>query len=162
MLPAVLTGLGYEKLRHFQIIHITGRRDYSEVERRYREYSADCRVYPFFEDMSALYSCSDLIVSRAGAATLAEISYYGKPAILIPYKHAKGHQIENSEIFLEKKAAIVIDEDKADRDFLRNVINNVTEDKNLMKSLCEHVRSVNPENAAARLAGEIKSIHEKS
>ena len=68
-------------------------------------------VRPFFEDVERLMSESQIIICRAGSNTLADISIVGRPAILIPLKHAKdNHQLRNAKMFSQEGGAIVIEE----------------------------------------------------
>ena len=68
-------------------------------------------VRPFFDDVERLMSESQIIICRAGSNTLADISIIGRPAILIPLKHARdNHQLRNAKMFSEKGAAMVIEE----------------------------------------------------
>ena len=61
--------------------------------------------------MDRLYSCADIIISRAGAATLSEISCVAKPAILIPSPNvAENHQFHNAKALENKNAAVVVTE----------------------------------------------------
>ena len=79
-----------------RIIHQTGRDDERAVEQAYRELELDYRVAAFITDMAEVYREADIIVSRAGATTLAEIGVVGKAAILIPYPFAAdNHQEKN-------------------------------------------------------------------
>jgi len=99
-----------------RVIHQTGERDYDEVVAAYRKcQSADrvgaggVEVVPFLFDVPRAFRQADLIVSRSGATTVAEITACGKPAILIPFPHAvHGHQERNARILEQAGAATVI------------------------------------------------------
>ena len=94
-----------------RFIHQTGREDLEFVSRGYREKGFDALVKPFFEDMVAQYQASDLILCRAGASTIAELSICGKAAILIPYPHAAHqHQLLNARKLMERGAAQMIED----------------------------------------------------
>jgi UDP-N-acetylglucosamine--N-acetylmuramyl-(pentapeptide) pyrophosphoryl-undecaprenol N-acetylglucosamine transferase len=78
------------------IIHQTGRDDEQMVAGRYAELGVRAEVSAFFDNMAELYSRADLVVSRAGATTLAEITAFGLPMILVPYPFAADdHQRKN-------------------------------------------------------------------
>jgi UDP-N-acetylglucosamine--N-acetylmuramyl-(pentapeptide) pyrophosphoryl-undecaprenol N-acetylglucosamine transferase len=67
------------------------------------------RVLPYIDDMETAYRVADLVVCRAGALTLAELSVLGKPAVLVPYPHATDdHQTRNAQAFAAAGAAIVV------------------------------------------------------
>ncbi len=68
-----------------EIIHQTGEMDEEQAKKVYAELGMHARVDAFISDMAEVYCRADLIVSRAGATTLAEIMVFGKPAILVPF-----------------------------------------------------------------------------
>jgi len=97
------------RLPGMQLIHQTGLADLEWVRQRYAEYGMAADVCAFVHDMGDAYGRADLIVCRAGASTLAELSALGKPAILIPYPFAMDdHQRANAEIFVRHGAADMI------------------------------------------------------
>jgi UDP-N-acetylglucosamine--N-acetylmuramyl-(pentapeptide) pyrophosphoryl-undecaprenol N-acetylglucosamine transferase len=93
-----------------RVIHQTGERDYEEVAAAYRKLSPpEMEVVPFLYDIPRAFRQADLIVSRSGATTVAEITVSGKPAIFIPFPHAvQGHQERNARVLERAGAAQVI------------------------------------------------------
>ena len=80
-----------------QIIHSTGEYGYEAIKEAYAKSKLSAFVCSFLDDMGAAFSMADLIVCRAGATTIAEITAVGIPAILIPYPHAAdNHQYWNA------------------------------------------------------------------
>ncbi|MDK2970783.1 MAG: UDP-N-acetylglucosamine--N-acetylmuramyl-(pentapeptide) pyrophosphoryl-undecaprenol [Candidatus Sumerlaeota bacterium] len=68
-------------------------------------------LHPFLDDVHLAYAAADLVVSRAGASTLAEITARGLPSVLIPYPHAKdNHQWENAQALAKCGAALIVEE----------------------------------------------------
>ena len=67
-----------------QIIHLTGKKEFFEINELYNKIENNKFVKDFYYDMEILYSAADVVVSRAGAATLGEISFYGLPSLLLP------------------------------------------------------------------------------
>jgi UDP-N-acetylglucosamine--N-acetylmuramyl-(pentapeptide) pyrophosphoryl-undecaprenol N-acetylglucosamine transferase len=108
---AVIQSLDYLKseLGRLKFIHQTGESDYDEVSEAYARHVVDHEVRPFFYDMPNRYLRADLLISRAGATTLAEIALSGKASILIPFPHATdNHQQKNAESFANAGAAEMI------------------------------------------------------
>jgi UDP-N-acetylglucosamine--N-acetylmuramyl-(pentapeptide) pyrophosphoryl-undecaprenol N-acetylglucosamine transferase len=94
-----------------RIIHQTGREDLAFVSQGYRDKGFDALVRPFFEDMASCYEAADLVICRAGAGTIAELSICGKAAVLIPYPHAAHqHQLLNARKLMERGAARMIED----------------------------------------------------
>jgi len=105
-----LGGLAHLKDR-LRFIHQTGNADLERVEAAYREGGFAAHVYPFIRDMAAAYRKADLLVCRAGATSIAEITAGGKASILIPFPFAvNDHQRQNAEVLSRTGAAEVIAE----------------------------------------------------
>ena len=80
------------------------------MRRAYAELSLDAIVEPFFDDMLARYRAASLVVSRAGATTLAELACCGLPMILLPYPHAADdHQRANARVYEAGGAAVSVE-----------------------------------------------------
>ncbi len=96
-----------------QIVHATGERDREEMEEAYRIWKGEARVLPFIQDMASAYASADLVVSRAGATTIAELTALGKPALLVPYPFATNdHQRVNAEEVVRVSGArLILDRD---------------------------------------------------
>jgi UDP-N-acetylglucosamine--N-acetylmuramyl-(pentapeptide) pyrophosphoryl-undecaprenol N-acetylglucosamine transferase len=94
---------------HLRLTHQTGERDVEVVRAAYRQAGVQAEVEPFLYDMGRRLRLADLIVSRAGATTLAEITAAGKAAILIPLPNATDdHQRKNAEALAASGAAEVL------------------------------------------------------
>lgn len=97
--------------QQFRVIHQTGINDEEKVRKGYEESFISAEVASFFSDMADLYSRADLVVSRAGATTLAELAVMGRPAILIPFPFAADdHQTTNAGYYVDGAGAIMMQE----------------------------------------------------
>jgi UDP-N-acetylglucosamine--N-acetylmuramyl-(pentapeptide) pyrophosphoryl-undecaprenol N-acetylglucosamine transferase len=93
------------------ITHQTGERDLEHVRGSYRRAGLEARVEPFLFAMDREVKAADLVVSRAGATTLAELTAAGKPALLIPLPTAADdHQRKNADVMARAGAAEVLDQ----------------------------------------------------
>ncbi|MCU0561225.1 MAG: undecaprenyldiphospho-muramoylpentapeptide beta-N-acetylglucosaminyltransferase [Desulfobacterales bacterium] len=93
----------------FEFVHQTGAADEAATRAAYRAAGIPARVQAFFEDMAARYLASDLVVCRAGATTVAEVTALGKPALFIPFPHAADdHQRWNAQRLVAAGAAEMI------------------------------------------------------
>jgi UDP-N-acetylglucosamine--N-acetylmuramyl-(pentapeptide) pyrophosphoryl-undecaprenol N-acetylglucosamine transferase len=93
------------------VVHQTGARDREAVERGYRACGFQPDVREFITDMSDAYAHADLVVCRAGAATLAELTVCKKPSILVPFPAAAdNHQVMNARSLVDAGAAVMIEE----------------------------------------------------
>jgi len=113
IVPQAITALPADLLRNIRVSHQAREEDRERVAAHYAERGVDADVEPFFRDIPRRMSEAQLIISRAGAASLADISVIGRPSILIPYAAAAGdHQSANAHGLYEAGAAIVIPESK--------------------------------------------------
>lgn len=94
--------------RPLAIVHQTGEKGLDETRARYAAAGIDADVRPFIKEMAAEYQQADLIVSRAGATTVAELAIAGKPSILVPYPFAAdNHQELNAAEMRDAGAALM-------------------------------------------------------
>jgi UDP-N-acetylglucosamine--N-acetylmuramyl-(pentapeptide) pyrophosphoryl-undecaprenol N-acetylglucosamine transferase len=92
-----------------EICHQTGEKDFATVRSAYQASGIPATVQPFIGDMAAEYQRADLIICRAGATTIAEVTACGKPCLFIPFPHAvDDHQRRNAEALLKKQACYML------------------------------------------------------
>jgi UDP-N-acetylglucosamine--N-acetylmuramyl-(pentapeptide) pyrophosphoryl-undecaprenol N-acetylglucosamine transferase len=121
---AVIEALQYLKnTQHLYFIHQTGEADAQTVGEAYRRNGVRCLVQPFFDNMAELYSQADLLICRAGATTIAEITALGKAVIFIPFPYAAdNHQVFNAGSLADEGAAEMIVEKDLDEKILSEKI----------------------------------------
>jgi UDP-N-acetylglucosamine--N-acetylmuramyl-(pentapeptide) pyrophosphoryl-undecaprenol N-acetylglucosamine transferase len=108
---AVTEGLSelMAQLPQLTVTHQTGESDHARVAEAYRRAGLSARVMPFIYDMPAALREADLVMARAGAMTVAELTACGKPAILIPLPSAiYDHQTQNAKVMEAAGAAVLI------------------------------------------------------
>jgi UDP-N-acetylglucosamine--N-acetylmuramyl-(pentapeptide) pyrophosphoryl-undecaprenol N-acetylglucosamine transferase len=99
--------------------------------------------------MEEVYSAADLIVARAGAASLAEFAAFSLPGILIPFPYAADdHQSRNAEIFARAEAAILLKESELSGELLAGKIKELIGDVQKLRRMSENCSRLAPENAA--------------
>jgi UDP-N-acetylglucosamine--N-acetylmuramyl-(pentapeptide) pyrophosphoryl-undecaprenol N-acetylglucosamine transferase len=97
----------------YEIIWQTGERDYKEVAAQAGGKVTSRSLFAFTDRIEMAYAAADMVIARAGALTLAEITAAGLPSILIPYPFAAGdHQRKNAAVFVEKGAALIFDDNQ--------------------------------------------------
>jgi len=108
---------------HLHFVHQTGEADERQVKEAYRRNNIRCTVQSFFDNMAELYSRADLLICRAGATTVAEITALGKAVIFIPFPHAAdNHQVLNAALLSNEGAAEMISEDDLSAEILNQKI----------------------------------------
>ncbi|MBN1346790.1 MAG: UDP-N-acetylglucosamine--N-acetylmuramyl-(pentapeptide) pyrophosphoryl-undecaprenol N-acetylglucosamine transferase [Phycisphaerae bacterium] len=95
----------------WQVLHLSGSLDHEQVRSAYAARLPGAVVLPFTEHMAEAVVASDLVVSRAGASTLAELTAVGRPSVLLPYPyHRDMHQAANAAVLAEAGAAIALED----------------------------------------------------
>jgi UDP-N-acetylglucosamine--N-acetylmuramyl-(pentapeptide) pyrophosphoryl-undecaprenol N-acetylglucosamine transferase len=143
-----------------RIVHQAGAGEVETVQAGYRTAGwADVEVQPFIDDMAAAYSVASLVVCRAGATTLAELTACGRPAVLIPYPFAaNNHQAVNAAALASKGAAIMIEERDLKPEELGTLIDGLLSDRARLESMAATARSLAQPGAAARLLAECRAV----
>ncbi len=123
------------KSKDFQIIHITGEKDFDKIKEKYASLGVVCSVFKFLDKIEYAYSLADIVISRSGAVTIAEIISAKVPSILIPYPYAYGdHQKHNADVLTDKRLAITIEQKDLSKDSLVKALlvnfNNIKSCKN--------------------------------
>ncbi len=122
-----------------RIIHQTGEDDEAFVRQRYAELGLKARVASFFTDMAVIYSQADLVVSRAGATTIAEITVFQKPAILIPFPYAAdNHQEVNGRYLVEAGGGIMFRQADLSGEKLGQEITRILVDEKLRLEMAQN------------------------
>jgi UDP-N-acetylglucosamine--N-acetylmuramyl-(pentapeptide) pyrophosphoryl-undecaprenol N-acetylglucosamine transferase len=120
------------------ITHQTGERDHEMVRDAYREAGQEARVEPFLHSMDQEMGAADVVVSRAGATTLAELAAAARPAILVPLPTATDdHQRRNAVAFVTAGAAVMVEQRELTGDRLAAEILGLAFDGNRRRALGE-------------------------
>lgn len=99
--------------KDIQVIHLTGKEQLKETEELYKKTSSAYLILDKFDNMALLYKMADVIICRSGGSTIAELHYFDKNSILIPYPMAaENHQYFNAKFLQEQNPNTVIIEDK--------------------------------------------------
>jgi len=139
--------------RPLAVTHQTGERDLALVREGYRRAGLDARVEPFLYEMDREMKAADLVVCRAGATTLAEITAAGKPSILIPLPTATDdHQRRNAEVLARAGAAELIDQQELGGNRLAVRIFALAADPAGRRAMGEAARRLSRPDAAAVIA----------
>jgi UDP-N-acetylglucosamine--N-acetylmuramyl-(pentapeptide) pyrophosphoryl-undecaprenol N-acetylglucosamine transferase len=107
----------------------------------------------YIEDVADAYACADLVVCRAGASTLAEVTACGLPGIVVPYPHAtEGHQDANAGLLAGAGAAILLPDRELSGERVAGLINRLRADPPALQAMAAASRSLGRPDAAAQVA----------
>jgi UDP-N-acetylglucosamine--N-acetylmuramyl-(pentapeptide) pyrophosphoryl-undecaprenol N-acetylglucosamine transferase len=135
-----------------QFLHQTGDRDFENIRAAYRKAGAKGTVAPFIYQMAEAYAAADVVISRAGATTLAEITALGKPAILVPYPYAAGrHQEFNALKLREMGAAFMVRDDEMKGSTLAEKIRELFENEAARTEMTRASRGLGRADAGGRI-----------
>jgi UDP-N-acetylglucosamine--N-acetylmuramyl-(pentapeptide) pyrophosphoryl-undecaprenol N-acetylglucosamine transferase len=118
-------------------------------------------VRGFFDPIDEAYRASDLVVSRAGAMTVAELCALGRPSVLVPYPRAAAdHQAYNASALAQAGAAVVLPEPELTPESLAHAIGSVLDDPTRLASLSASARARGHPDAAREIASRISTLLE--
>jgi UDP-N-acetylglucosamine--N-acetylmuramyl-(pentapeptide) pyrophosphoryl-undecaprenol N-acetylglucosamine transferase len=138
----------------------TGPAGHAEVAAAFAGTDPDrIRVVPYIEDMAAALKKADLVVSRAGAMTLAELQCVGRPAVLVPFPFATDdHQLRNAEDCAGAGAAVVLEDDRCDGKTLAALVDELLADPERLRSMGRAAAALARPRAAEVIAADILQL----
>jgi len=147
---------------HIQFLHQTGKNEFETVREIYRKWGFKGTVAAFIHRMAEAYAVADLVISRAGATTLAELTAVGRPAILVPYPFAAGnHQEMNAQRLAEMGAARVIFDHELDPETLARNIRELFGDPGMRHEMERSSKSLGKPDAAQKVVEIVRSLLKK-
>ncbi|MFZ3045738.1 MAG: undecaprenyldiphospho-muramoylpentapeptide beta-N-acetylglucosaminyltransferase [Desulfatirhabdiaceae bacterium] len=139
----------------FLMIHQTGVQDEHWIRNAYQAKKVQAEVSAFFYDMAVQYGRADLMICRAGATTIAEITAIGKAAIFIPFPHAAdNHQFFNAMTLVKHGAAEIIPEAQLNGKCLAERIRFMAEHPNVVRKMADQARKLGKPNAAVDIVDD--------
>ena len=144
------------RLVDLPILHLCGEHDLDEVKTAYAKHSAPAEIHAFYEDMPAVLAQASLVISRAGASSLAELAAARVPAILIPLPNAvDDHQRANARAAEQSGGAIVLEQDEIKPDDLAKLVRGLMDDPVRLKKMAKAIRVLDAPDSARHIAGRI-------
>jgi UDP-N-acetylglucosamine--N-acetylmuramyl-(pentapeptide) pyrophosphoryl-undecaprenol N-acetylglucosamine transferase len=139
------------------VLHVAGRRDFPELERRWVEAGRPERylLLEYEPSLGDVLAAADLVVARAGGSVM-EMTAAGRPAVLVPYPHATAdHQSTNARWMAEGGAAEVIPDDELTGERLRSDVAELLNDPGRLGRMAVASRALAKPDAAKRIAAEV-------
>jgi len=141
------------------ITHQTGELDFTAVRAAYDALPFNAEVTRFIDKMDEAYARADLVVCRAGATTVAELTAFGKPAILIPYPYAiYDHQRGNAQALNERGAAEMILDQELNGAILAERIRGYFSQRPRLEAMAAAARALGRPEAARRIVDECSAL----
>ena len=157
--PKVLASLPQELRQRLEIIHQAREKEVAEVEAIYNSADIKHTAAPFFHDLPEIIAKAHLIVSRAGASTVTEISAIGRPSILVPLGIAMDdHQTGNAKVLSEASGAVLLPESRFTKENLTEVMTSLLKDPATLSGMAIKARARVKEGAASTLADMVEAM----
>lgn len=118
-------------------------------------------IRPFLDRMDLAYAIADVVICRAGALTISELSMVGKPTVLIPSPNvAEDHQTMNAKALVDIQAALLVKDSDATIEMLPKAIHILRNDTQ-SRQLSQQIKTLARPNAASEIAQEVKKLAER-
>ena len=145
------------KTKDYEVLLVTGNKNYDDVDKK--SLPKNVKVVPYIENMGEVLKFTDLIITRAGATIMAEITALGLPAILIPSPYvANNHQEVNAEDLKSHNACEVILEKDFDKDTFVNMIDKLLSNEKLYKEMSNASKKVGITDSSTRIYNEMQKL----
>lgn len=140
----------------YEVVHQIGKNDWTSLKDKYAPLASWVTPFEFIFDMPKYYEWADLVICRAGASTLAEVSAFGVPAILIPLSLADGHQLENAKDLVNQGGAVLIEQNNLTPEKLFEEIELLRQSDQKRRQMENNLLGLFQSNAAGLLAQAIR------
>ncbi len=159
VLPAAISRLA-ARFPGLRVLHQAGERNLEETRAAYAAAgaAAHAEVVPFIDDVAGAMAASDLVVSRAGAMTLAEIRAAGRPVLLLPLGVAAGHQVDNARALANEGAARFLVPEEATAERLSTALGELLADPDALRAMAAAARAGARPGAVEALADRVEAL----
>lgn len=136
--------------KNYEVMFVTGKDSYEDI--RSVEIPKNVKIFPYVESQSRIMKKADLVITRCGASTLAEIISLRLPSILIPSPYVpNNHQFINGMDFVNREAGIMIEEKDLTGEKLVDTIDSVINDDKKLKQMKENLKDLGIDNSATKI-----------
>lgn len=162
VVPAALAALPEALRANIRVAHQARAEDRDRVVTAYADAGIRAEVEPFFADVPRRLSEAQLVISRSGASSVADISIVGRPAILIPFAAAAGdHQTANARGLVEAEAAVLIPESRLDVATLAGHVAAILENPGAATRMAQSALGYGTPDATDRLVEMVLTLTER-
>ena len=145
------------KDKDYEIMFVTGKGYYDEYKDI--EHSSNVKIVPYLDNMASVLKDTDLIVSRAGASSIAEITALGIPSILIPSPYVThNHQYKNAKVLEEAGACVIMEEETFDSNKLVKEIDDILNDEDKLLTLKTNSTKLGVRDSATRVYDTLRNM----
>ena len=147
--------------QEYQVLYASGERYYKDIQTKVPA-CTNVSIQPYINKMAEVMASSDLLVGRAGATSIAELTALGLPAILIPSPYVTNdHQTKNAMSLVKNNAAKMIKDDELDGRSLKQAIEEIMTNDQLQKQMSLASKQQGIPDASERMYELVKSLIQK-
>lgn len=155
----MLTSLKSLEQKNYQVLYVTGKPYYEDMKAKLGKLNSNIKLVPYIDDMPSVLKNTNLVVSRAGASTIAEITAVGIPAILIPSPYvAANHQEYNARELVDCNAAMMILENELNSDDFIAKVDYILDNEMTQESMRKNAKALGKPNACQDIYKLIKEM----
>lgn len=149
------------------IIHQCGEKDYPRIVEAYKSHGysreeIDSMLFPFIDNMAAVYAKADFALCRAGATSIAELTATKTPALFIPYPYAANeHQTANAQATVNCHGAIMIKESEIKQYPIDKILLSILQNKAELNQMAENIGKLAQKDAARKVVMELDKLLQK-
>ena len=159
VVPAALDLLAPETRRRLRIVQQCREEDLGRVRQAYAALDVQMELASFFRDLPERMAAAHLVIGRAGASSVAELTVIGRPSILVPLPHAiDNDQLQNAKQLAESGGALCIEQKDLSPDRLAREIERLSADPETLANMAESAKRVGRPDAVAQLADLVEEL----
>lgn len=156
VVPEALSSIDPEYVERLVVMHQARAEDVDRVVQAYEKAKINAEVRPYFDDVAGILLTAQLIICRAGASTIAELTAMGRPAILVPLSiAADSHQLANARLIEAGGGGWVLEEQDFTARALSDLLLKLFDDMGKLREASEGMRSLAKLDAAEKLAAHV-------
>ncbi len=145
------------KDKNYEVLLVTGKGNYEEFLGY--KLSKNVKIVPYIENMGEVLKFTDLIITRAGATIISEITALGLPSIMIPSPYvSNNHQVINAKDLEKNGASIVIQENELNKEIIIEKIDEILNNKDLYKKMSSSAKDLGFKDSKERIYNEIERL----
>ena len=143
-----------------RVLHQSGEKHLDALRKQYREAGVEGELVAFIDDMARRYAEADLVICRAGAATIAELAAGGVASVLVPFPYAvDDHQTANARFLADKGAAILLPQNELSPERIANLIRSL--DRGKLLEMSRKARALGKPDAARVVAQRCRELADR-
>ena len=143
--------------KSYQVIYVTGNDYYDKVKNRV--FPDNVKVVPFIQNLPAVMKCADLMVSRAGASTISEITALGIPTIFIPSPYVtNNHQYKNVMDLVKKDAALILEENNLTKNNFIKTVDDILDNDDEYNKIKTNISKLGITDSSSRIYNILKEM----